>query len=107
TDGGTKWAQHGSGTKTDLSVVDFVDQNTGWVCGSGCIGGCGGEILKTTDGGNSWVSQIKTASPVTGISFVDSETGWAVGGNISGGAGAGILLKNNDGGATWTNQSYN
>lgn len=36
------------------NAVDFADRSTGWVVGSA---GAGGEIRRTTDGGNSWTLQ--------------------------------------------------
>ena len=38
-----------SGTTENLRTIDFVNSTTGF------IGGDGGTILKTTDGGETWV----------------------------------------------------
>jgi len=45
----------------------FIDENIGWVCGSG-LDVPGGVILKTTNGGNSWCltsSVAIAADPIT------------------------------------------
>ncbi len=64
-----------------LASVHFIDQNTGWTVGQD------GTILKTTNGGVSWISQSKPTSPsLYSVHFIDQNTGWSVG-------RAGIILK--------------
>jgi len=65
TDGGDSWAHQAS--QVDLSgiaTVDFVDPSTGWVSVSNetCLKPktdctATGELLRTTDGGRSWMPQ--------------------------------------------------
>jgi photosystem II stability/assembly factor-like uncharacterized protein len=72
--------------------VDFVDANTGWVVGDK------GMILKTTDGGATWMLQDSKVSVL--LYDVDSFNGfqvWAVGAE-------GTILYTSDGGTTWTKQ---
>jgi photosystem II stability/assembly factor-like uncharacterized protein len=67
----------------------FVTPTTGWRVGEA------GEILKTTDGGQSWVRQTSgTQADLHEALFVDDKNG-AVLGN-------GALLTTRDGGTTWT-----
>jgi photosystem II stability/assembly factor-like uncharacterized protein len=95
TNGGLLW------TETKIKTSDFYDQindivfineNTGW-----CIGDW---ILKTTDGGQTWVKQFGDMSEyydynnLNSICFIDSQTGW-----IS--ASHGKVLKTTNGGSTW------
>src|ERR1035437_9295042 len=67
----------------------FIDANTGIIAGDN------GSILKTSDGGQTWISrQSGTSSTLRNINFVDANTGFAVGAN-------GAILKTTDGGDTW------
>jgi photosystem II stability/assembly factor-like uncharacterized protein len=94
TDKGVTWnpVPHPQGG-TWFGAVRFVPgTQTGWTVGEG------GKILKSTDGGASWVSQ-RNASHVNNlldVSFADLNNGWAVGGE---------QLHTNDGGATWVKQN--
>ena len=57
-----------------------------------------GTIFKTTDGGETWVSQSSgTTNPLYGVSFTDANTGTIV--------GAAVILRTTDGGDTWVSQS--
>lgn len=90
-DSGTTWT-YSSGT--ELHSVTFVDARTGWAVGNA------GTVLKTTDGGDSWISQFSGAAwqHLYSIAFVDAQTGLAVG-------YGGTILKTSNGGTTWTVQS--
>ena len=70
-----EWQALSSGTSQSLRGVHFpVDPATGWVVG------VTGTILKTTDGGLSWTTQITpTLSALEEVYFRDNSTGWAVG----------------------------
>jgi hypothetical protein len=62
------------------------------------VGG-GGTILRTTDGGTTWMSQSSgTKNYLYGVFFTDSNRGTAVG-------VGGTILRTTDGGATWMSQS--
>jgi photosystem II stability/assembly factor-like uncharacterized protein len=75
-------------------TVYMVDSLTGW------IGGSEGSILKTTDGGSSWISQYSDSgqTQILQIRFVDKFTGFAI--IILKGVGA--FLKTSNSGETWT-----
>jgi photosystem II stability/assembly factor-like uncharacterized protein len=78
-----------SGTQDYLYDLEFVSVDTGWVVGQG------GTILKTTDGGTTWIQQSSnTINRLLTIFFIDNQTGWA-------GGDDGILLKTTDGGNNW------
>lgn len=71
----------------------FITADTGWFVGEN------GKIVKTEDGGLTWIEQNSTTiQDLQDVYFVDSQNGWAVG-NIK------VVLHTTDGGATWTLQS--
>ena len=94
TNGGGIWAPVTLpvGSTNVLYDVEFINSNTGWICGAN------GDILKTTDGGNSWVLQTTpTIQILYDLTFIDANRGWAVG-------GLGTILTTSNGGTTWTAQ---
>src|SRR5258708_17576822 len=57
-----------------------------------------GTILRTTDGGVTWILQSSgTTNSLYGVSFADANTGTVVG-------RSGTILRTIDGGSTWTTQ---
>jgi photosystem II stability/assembly factor-like uncharacterized protein len=118
TNGGINWMPQNSGTEWPLNGVDFIDENTGWVVG-GKIGPLPlakssqlaedgpGIVLKTTDGGMTWTTQMDTLSEgLFGVSFVDDNFGCAVGFSncMASGCLWGVVVYTNDGGVNWTSQ---
>lgn len=82
------WYPQTSPVTGALSDVDFVDANTGWICGAG------GVILHTSNGGATWVQQASgTTSDLTALSFVSANLGFA--------CGQYVVLRTTDGGANW------
>lgn len=82
-----------AGSRPDLNDVFFISTTVGWAVGDG------GVIVKTTDGGATWVVQTSGVNvELNGIFFSDSTHGWAVG-------ATGTILVTSDGGTTWTPQS--
>lgn len=72
-----------------LHSVYFADQNNGWI-----VGGAG-TILKTTDGGDTWIYKLSSTSyDLNSVHFIDIYTGWAVG-------RSGTILKTTNGGEDW------
>ncbi len=77
----------------NLSAIYFTDSNTGYFTGMG------GAILKTTDGGISWISQDSNINEILfSTKFVNRDTGFIVG-------GYGTILKTTNGGNEWINKS--
>jgi len=68
---------------------DFLDTQTGWIVGGyGCI-------LKTTDGGTTWVLQNSgVTTDLYGVYFLDENYGWAVGNGAT-------ILHTKNGGNDW------
>jgi len=97
--GGTNWSTQYA-KPNDLISVSFSDPNNGIAVGGNKTGAQSSIILKTTDGGKTWIE--KSAS-VTGqflhdVCFSDVKTGIAVG-------TSGTVISTNDGGINWINQS--
>ena len=84
------WSAQTSGVMTDLTSVSFPEgTQVGYAVGNE------GVILKTTDGGGTWVQQTSgTGSGLYAVSFQNNSTGCAVG-------KSGTAIRTTDGGATW------
>ncbi|HJT67278.1 MAG TPA: YCF48-related protein [Pyrinomonadaceae bacterium] len=73
----------------DLNTVYFIDSKRGWV------GGDGGFLSRTDDGGQSWIRQtVGTTAAINDIYFRDKEAGFFLAGNS--------IFITRDNGATWT-----
>jgi photosystem II stability/assembly factor-like uncharacterized protein len=74
---------------SDLNTVYFLDSKRGWV------GGDGGFLSRTEDGGQSWVrEQVNTKAAINDIYFRDKEAGFFLAGNS--------IFITRDNGQTWT-----
>src|SRR6266542_499247 len=74
--------------------IQFVDEDRGWMVDPD------GQILATTDGGQTWEVQLSGPSNIKAVGILDVQLGWAVG--DSG------VIETSDGGAhwvTWSNQA--
>jgi photosystem II stability/assembly factor-like uncharacterized protein len=94
TNGGNTWTAvpHPRGG-TWFGAVRFIPgTQIGWTVGEG------GKILKSTDGGATWILQRDAShfDNLLDVHFADLNNGWAVGGE---------QLHTTDGGATWVNQN--
>jgi photosystem II stability/assembly factor-like uncharacterized protein len=88
------WVQLQSGTTIDLKDVYFIDNYIGYAVGGGDWGS-NGIILKTLDGGESWVEIGPDPTPVLiSVVFTDALHGYA--------AGYEQVIKTGDGGVTWS-----
>jgi hypothetical protein len=71
-----------SGTTSWLNAVSFADANHGVAVGIDTT------ILRTMDGGATWVAQTSSDSAwLIGVSLIDANTGTAVGHDVSSGRG--------------------
>lgn len=91
---GASWSPQTSGVDVSLRAVHFADDSTGYAVGSGAT------VLRTTDGGATWLP-IPVPDDVNpyfeNVCFVDSAEGWSVG-------LGGTILHTEDAGATWERQ---
>lgn len=105
TDGGSNWnLVYGPISDCDLWAIDFIDRNTGWAVGdsfSYSPPAYHAWIRKTTDGGNTWVSQNPGIidMDLQDVDFVNSQVGYITGGLFGSDQ---VFLKTTDGGNTWS-----
>src|SRR5688500_4561480 len=89
-----QWVQQTSGANSPLSDVYFLNEDTGFVTGIGVI-------LKTTNGGVTWIPSFTVASyALEAIWFTSPLNGFAVGQHTPTLNSA--IVKTIDGGQTWS-----
>ncbi|MDX6385468.1 MAG: hypothetical protein QOK48_3041 [Blastocatellia bacterium] len=67
------WSRQPTGTMSWLHGIYFLDQNRGWVAGSG------GTLLETIDGGQSWRKlNTLTRDNLRDVYFANEKIGWLV-----------------------------
>ena len=88
-DGGINWDKQISNYDYGFSSVYFTDKNTGFVVG--------GRVMKTIDGGNTWIANYNEHSynNLYSVEFINSKVGIVVGER-------GEIGKTTDGGDSWT-----
>lgn len=100
-----KWIKRDSNTLAWLKTVHFIDDNKGF------IGGSGGTLLKTSDAGKTWQKAPSfTKDTILEIVFTDQKTGWILCerdifslGNMA----PSYLMKTTDGGKSWEKIDFN
>jgi len=97
------WEQqlYNSNNPLYLPKLFFIDTLTGWCVGShpSSFNTC--ELLKTIDGGATWVQQYAGFGWLFDITFSDNLNGWAVGYTSCNDSADYSILHSNDGGETW------
>lgn len=90
----SQWVTQPSSVGTvSLASVSFISASTGLAVGTN------GTIIKTTNGGTSWVAKTSlTANALTEVQFISATNAIAVG-------QFGIILLSTNVGETWTNQT--
>ena len=102
-DGGQSWIPRSTLVfYEDITSIDFVDENTGWVVGNTWRGTWeGGEvdgrIFRTTDGGSTWIQQLFVPGGYGSIGFNAVQ---AISDQIVY-AAKGSIYKTTNGGNTW------
>ncbi|MFC2093986.1 YCF48-related protein [Bacteroidota bacterium] len=105
-DGGENWVNKSNDSVRYNNSVCFINADTGWIAGGNGGGFCFlagfARILKTTDAGDTWMSDtIGFADGVSSVHFVDQNTGWVVGTCYDGETTIGRMHKTTDGGINW------
>ncbi len=86
-----QWVQQNGGTTVTLYNLQFVNENTGWIIGTAS------KILKTTNSGSNWVTQISPLPPnreLNGLHMLNANTGYIAGWTST-------FLKTTNGGDNW------
>ena len=102
TDGGSNWSMFRyPDTTTFFYTIYFHDSLNGW------MGGYGGDIVRTTNAGENWLttqndSSFTSAFPIYNINFYNSDFGFACGGYYD---LAGVIWKTTNKGAYWEAQA--
>ncbi len=95
----TGWIKLESPTNETLRRLYFVNENCGWAVS------LGGQIISTTDAGNTWNIQNSTVTtPVVDIFFINPNRGWALTYPAEPPFGTSIL-KTTNGGLEWIKDS--
>ncbi|MCJ7552884.1 MAG: YCF48-related protein [Ignavibacteriaceae bacterium] len=87
-DGGLNWVEKTLPVNKYFTKIFFTSIDTAYLMGED------GNILNTTDGGNTWISRNITGQYVNDIFFTDSNHGWAVGYQF--------ISKTTNGGIIWS-----
>lgn len=100
TNGGLNWTAYNTGVNAEFYALSMINANTGYMSGQYS------NVMKTTDGGQSWVSKTNAAGlnySLYNCKFVNENTGWVFvnyttvpGGNV---------FKTTNGGTNWTQYS--
>jgi photosystem II stability/assembly factor-like uncharacterized protein len=100
-DGGDSWTIQDAGTNNTIVHVFFLNRQQGWAISWNIEGFFGTLVLKTTDGGITWVHQEFPVENYIAncILFIDSLNGWIGGGNPH------PIMFTNDGGQSWEQAS--
>ena len=75
-----------------LTSITFISGSIGWISDRA------GNILKTSDGGSTWLTVSSLGTYINHVFFTDTEKGWLIHSND-------VIRKTIDGGLTWITQS--
>lgn len=78
-------------TNENITKIVFKDIFNGWILTAS------GNLLRTTDGGESWTNANLASKPVKAIYFINNTIGWIT--------GEGFIKTTKDGGDTWQTQN--
>lgn len=93
TDSGNNWVRKEITGYSQINCTFFLNENTGFACGSN-VSDAGPDIIKTTNGGLNWSVMYNINALISDIYFIDINTGWAC-------DGAGNTFKTTNSGVSW------
>jgi len=101
TDGGNTWqVNYYDELNTDFKSIIFLDEYTGWICGTCYSDYQIGVVLKTDDGGDTWSRvELLPNADLQEIQFIDENNGWISGRNTI--TITPYLFKTDDSGYSW------
>lgn len=96
-DSSSDWSQLFSGRMDDVYSIHFIDENIGWATGNRYGNPDKAIILKTTNGGKIWKTQLDRIlnSRMLCIYFINENIGWAIDEDMR-------LFRTIDGGENWS-----
>ena len=89
---GNTWILTSFVSQNDITDFSFVDSRYGLAVGGAKT------VIKTTNGGDTWIDLNSSSHTLSAIHMVNINEGWGVGTE-------GVILTTSDGGLTWQNQS--
>jgi len=92
---GINWINLSDGYLNDIFNSTFLNKNTGWFTGRNLI-------LKTTNGGSSWINQTIPQQGYYSVSFINENTGYALQGSYGESYSGCPSYKTTNGGNNWT-----
>jgi photosystem II stability/assembly factor-like uncharacterized protein len=97
-DGGATWSSL-AGAEGHFDDMSLAGADHGWLLRSTASGA---DMIKTADGGVSWVThRVLARYPLTGIFFLDAEHGWVCGGTAYPPHSGSSVLSTTDSGQSW------
>jgi len=84
---GDNWNYVTPPTMAELHSAFFINESTGWAVGD--------VILKSTNGGTSWLILMSGVNKLNGVHFINENIGWVVGDSSK-------MLYSADGGTNWS-----
>ena len=116
TDGGRRWKLQHQQDGLMPAAIQFVDPQHGWVAGGAGAHcptynqtppDCRGALLRTSDGGKTWIASSPADSTLDEIRFTSASTGWATAFTICSTCSESplLVLHTSDGGRTWAQRT--
>lgn len=105
--GGANWISQTTSHTSSVYSIDFLNSNTGFICGGSSFSSIG-ELSKTTNRGATWIpltlpGELNYAQ-LNCVEFINENTGWVTGG--LGPFTPAILYKTTNGGISWFSQGF-
>ncbi|MEZ4935243.1 MAG: T9SS type A sorting domain-containing protein [Saprospiraceae bacterium] len=95
-----QWSLYGTDPEDQLKTTHFIDANTGFAAGSSGFIYFTGFVIKTTNGGSSWVKVFEEdEGEIKDLHFTNNNFGAGGGFNSNGDA---LVITSNNGGNSWS-----